>query len=237
MRARRRLIGFAAAFAGLAAATVYAQRIWVGGPAAATGAARPPAFATRADFDGSFNYCRGFYSSVTREAGGSGWGTDYPGADNNFSVRLAELTRVRVKLESRRASRHTSSSAHRSAALPLSAAVHGGRRHRCGSATTRSRRCASYLLKGGFLWVDDFWGSLRVGAAGSSRSAACCRRSEYPIVDIPLDHPIMHTLYDVKRSRRCRRSASGTGAAADIRARRRQRRTSTSAASRTRRAG
>ena len=50
------------------------------------------------DFDGSFLYCRGFYTSVTREAGGQGWSTDYPGADNNFSVRLAELTRMQVKL-------------------------------------------------------------------------------------------------------------------------------------------
>ena len=90
MRARRRLIGFAAAFAGLAAATVYAQRIWVGGPTGGYWRGGPPAFASRADFDGSFNYCRGYYSSVTRERSGSGWGTDYPGADNNFSVRLAE---------------------------------------------------------------------------------------------------------------------------------------------------
>ena len=27
---------------------------------------------------------------------------DYPGADNNFSVRLAELTRVRVRLDAAR---------------------------------------------------------------------------------------------------------------------------------------
>jgi len=43
MRARRRLIGFAAAFAGLAAATVYAQRIWVGGPTGGYWRGGPPA--------------------------------------------------------------------------------------------------------------------------------------------------------------------------------------------------
>src|SRR4029453_17028214 len=98
MRARRRLIGFAAAVAGLAAATVYAQRIWVGGPTGGYWRGGPPAFASRADFDGSFNYCRGFYNSVTREPSGSGLGTDSPRADNNIAVRLAELTFVRVKL-------------------------------------------------------------------------------------------------------------------------------------------
>src|SRR6266403_335633 len=80
----------------IVSAMVSAQRIWVGGG----GFWRtPPKWATRADFDGSFNYCRGFYTSNRREAGGSGWDTDYPGSDNNFSVRLAELTLVRVKLD------------------------------------------------------------------------------------------------------------------------------------------
>ena len=71
-----------------------AQRIFVGGGG---GSRFRPRFATKADFDGSFLYCRGFYRSVRGEGGGQGWGTDYPGADNNFSIRLAELTRVPVK--------------------------------------------------------------------------------------------------------------------------------------------
>ena len=32
--------------------------------------------------------------AIVRENGGMGWWTDYPGADNNFSVRLGELTYV-----------------------------------------------------------------------------------------------------------------------------------------------
>src|SRR6187401_1044900 len=74
----------------------YAQRIFVGG---GRGGASRPRFATEADFDGSFIYCRGFFRSVRREPSGSGWGTDYPGADNNFTIRLAELTRVQGKWE------------------------------------------------------------------------------------------------------------------------------------------
>ena len=70
-----------------AASSAYAQRIWVGG----VGFSRvPPRWAKAADFDGGFMYCRGFYKSRYREPGGSGWSTDYPGADNNLSVRLAE---------------------------------------------------------------------------------------------------------------------------------------------------
>ena len=75
---------------------VFAQRLWVG----AGGPRRtPPKWAARESFDGSFNYCRGYYTSDHREQGGTGWDTDFPGADNNFSVRLAELTMVNVKLD------------------------------------------------------------------------------------------------------------------------------------------
>src|SRR5829696_3951630 len=52
--------------------------------------------ATAADFDGRFNFCRLMYTSVLREEGGMGWGTDYPGADQNLSVRLSELTKTAV---------------------------------------------------------------------------------------------------------------------------------------------
>jgi hypothetical protein len=52
------------------------------------------------------------------------------------------------------------------------------------------------LLKGGFLWADDFWGS-RAWAWWSSQIARALPPDEYPIVDLPLDHPMLHTLYDV----------------------------------------
>ena len=45
----------------------YAQQIFVGGGG---GSRMRPRFATDADFDGSFLYCRGFYRSVRAENGG-----------------------------------------------------------------------------------------------------------------------------------------------------------------------
>ena len=78
----------------MAAALGYAQqqdvrgRIWAGGDRRVG-----PHFATLDDFNGSFLYCRGFFGSNRGEGGGGGWRTDYPGADNNFSVRLGELTK------------------------------------------------------------------------------------------------------------------------------------------------
>jgi hypothetical protein len=175
------------------AAAASAQRIWVGGG----GFWRtPPKWATNASFDGSFNYCRGFYTSNRREAGGSGWDTDYPGSDNNFSVRLAELTLVRVKLDA--------------TGQPDYVVVHltDPLLFRCpllfmedvgtvqfSDAEVKSLR--AYLLKGGFLMVDDFWGT-PAWEQWASEIGRVLPPEQYPIVDIPNDHPIMHTLYDVK---------------------------------------
>ena len=106
-------------------------RIWVGGDRGFGRMRREPAkWADRANFDGQYNFCRVFYTSDRGENGGMGWWTDYPGADNNFSVRLAELTFVNVKMKPDGAARPHRAAPHRSPDLPLSRAAHGGRRHR-----------------------------------------------------------------------------------------------------------
>src|SRR5436189_6273329 len=78
------------AIVGASIAAVHAQRIWTG-----FSGRTPPKFPTATTFDGSFNFCRAMFESDRREK--QGWGTDYPGADLNFSVRLSELTKVAVK--------------------------------------------------------------------------------------------------------------------------------------------
>src|SRR5262245_37008485 len=79
-----------AAIVCLSVAAVRAQRLWSG-----CHGLTPPKFSTPETFDGSFHFCRIMFSSDRREK--QGWTTDYPGADLNFSTRLAELTKVRVK--------------------------------------------------------------------------------------------------------------------------------------------
>ena len=83
------------AIAGASITAVDAQRLWSG-----YYGRTPPRFATATTFDGSFNFCRVMFRSDRREK--QGWATDYPGADINFSVRLAELTKVNVKVVNRR---------------------------------------------------------------------------------------------------------------------------------------
>src|ERR1044072_55669 len=45
--------------------------------------------------------CHILYTSVRREANGSGWRTDYPWAQRNLLIRLSELTKTRISGDAR----------------------------------------------------------------------------------------------------------------------------------------
>lgn len=171
-------------------------RIWVG-PGGYGGFSREPTkWATREDFDGRFNFCRGYYNSNRREDGGQGWRTDYPGADNNFSVRLGELSFVRVKMKpdgqpDNVVLRLTDPLLYRCPFLYMEDV--GTARF----SDEEVEQLRSYLLKGGFLEVDDFWGT-QAWQQWAEEIGRVLPPHKYPIFDIPRDHPVMHTLYDVK---------------------------------------
>jgi len=190
---RRLITALVAAVLAVTASVAYGQRIWVGGGRFYRTA---PKWAAPANFDGSFNFCRAFYTSDRREDGGSGWDTDFPGADNNFSVRLAELTLVRVKLD------HTRQPDYVVLRLtdPLLARCPLLHFEDAGTARFTDEEVPSlraYLLKGGFLTVDDFWGT-RAWEQWAEEIGRVLPPSRYPIADIQPNHAIMHTLYDVK---------------------------------------
>jgi len=125
-----------------------------------------------------------------------GWDTDYPGADINFSVRLAELTRTRVTKGS-----HGTDPEHVVVRLTDEALF------QCpfvlmedaGTAIFNEQevvRFREYLLKGGFAFVSDYWGPLAKDQFDEQIGRAL-PRSQYPIVNIPLDHPIWHTQFEI----------------------------------------
>jgi hypothetical protein len=144
-------------------------RIWVGGDRGFGRVRREPAnWAERANFTGQYN----------------------------FSVRLAELTYVNVKMKPDGQPDHlvlrlTDPLIYRCPVLHMEDA---------GTVRFSDEEVVSlrdYLLKGGFLYVDDFWGTL-AWEQWSSEIGRVLPPHKYPIVDIPRDHPILHTLYDVK---------------------------------------
>jgi len=175
----------------LAATFAYAQQIWVGG---GRGSSMRPRWPKLEDFDGGFMYCRVYYEGPGRARGG--WSTDYPGADNNFSVRLAELTRVKVKLDPNRQPHHivvalTDPLLYR---CPVLFMTNHGSAYFSGEEVARLRE---YFQKGGFLWVDDSWGSY-AWANWVQQIGRVLPSGEFPIIDIATTHPIMSVLYGVK---------------------------------------
>lgn len=137
------------------------------------------------------------YDRVRAEASGSGWTTDYPGADINFMIRLAELTKAGVSLGDGedREPKHVVVTLRddRVFGYPFLLASDAGT---MGLTMAEASRLKQYLLKGGFLWVDDSWGDGAwqhwVRTIGSVLSPA-----EYPVFDIPMDHALLRTMFNV----------------------------------------
>ena len=83
----------------LAASLAEAQRGFGGRGGWGGEVGAPPKFPNVSDFDGSWHFCRLMYRQVRSQQRGLGWGTDYPNADINFSIRLSELTKTQVGLQ------------------------------------------------------------------------------------------------------------------------------------------
>ncbi|MBI4421224.1 MAG: DUF4159 domain-containing protein [Gemmatimonadetes bacterium] len=157
----------------------------------------PPRFPPPGAFDRGFVFCRLMYASVYREAGGMGWSTDYPQAEINFMVRLSELTLTGVAFEgperpSYYVVRLTDDALF---GCPFIMASDVGT---IGLTPEEGSRLRTYLLKGGFLWVDDFWGTF-AWHNWAREIGKVLPPAEYPIMDVPLSDPIFSALYEVAK--------------------------------------
>jgi hypothetical protein len=146
-------------------------------------------------FDGKFHYCRAVYRRNPRGQGGS-WLTDYPLAEIDLSIRLSELTKIRVSFDGTGRPNHlivqlTSDELYR---CPIILMQEVGSLY---FAEEDAARLRDYLLKGGFLWVDDFWGSYS-WEVWANEIRKVFPPPDYNIVDLTPDHPIYHTMFDLK---------------------------------------
>src|SRR6188472_1585917 len=136
-----------------------------------------------------FTFCRLRYQN-TRRARKSGWGDDYPQADYNFMVRLAELTRT------------TNSSWNDGYPGFANVTATEANLFRCpylrmqnaanyDFTPEETARMHDYLLKGGFLWIDDNWDPdfeyIRPNLTRILPGA--------PIIDLPVEHPMFSVVY------------------------------------------
>jgi hypothetical protein len=154
----------------------------------------PPRYATDSDQDGGFHFCRLQYTSVRAQQRGMGWGTDYPYADINFSIRLSEMTKTVVS-KTRGEPNHlvVKPTDDWLYMCPFVMASDPGS---AGFSAEDARVLRDYLLKGGFLWVDDFWGPY-AWEDFAREIAKVLSPAQYPIRDLPPEHPIFRALFQV----------------------------------------
>jgi hypothetical protein len=193
LRFRRKVLFPVILLTVLAGFQVRPQRFWGGGGWRPEPSREGLPQAANGIVDRGFTFCRLLYQSVRREPLGHGWNTDYPGSDYNFMERLEELTTMRP-------SRWADGQPGFAVVRPTQDEL-----YECpfifmsdvgtvGFSELEVVRLRDYLLKGGLIYVDDFWGPW----AWDNWSRELGRiLPKHGIVDIGPDHMIMQALYRV----------------------------------------
>ncbi len=133
-----------------------------------------------------FTFVRVIYSSGWgRGRGGGGWRTDYPDADLNFSYRLQQLTALKVDPNGRTLELTDPELFN----YPFIYMVEPGRLRFDDEEVKSLRR---YLLNGGFMMVDDFWGEAEYANFYLEIKRVFPEREP---VDLPLEHPIFQCVF------------------------------------------
>jgi hypothetical protein len=147
--------------------------------------------------DRNFTACHMLYTSVRREANGAGWRTDYPWGERHLLLRLSELTKthpswLRPEVPHVYLVRLTDPALLNCSYLAASDVG------TIGLSPEEAAGLRAYLEKGGFLWVDDFWGNA-AWDQWSREFAKAMPPDRYPIEDVPLSDPIFHMMFDVPK--------------------------------------
>lgn len=147
-----------------------------------------------ADFDGSWQFCRVAFRG-NRAGDGGGWSVDFPRADINLSVRLSELTKTTVGFNGPQDPKHvviqlTDPTLFQCPFIMMT---------EVGAAfltTQEAEALRTYLLKGGFLWADDFWGDYAYDVWIEQLGKAL-PPSQFPAKDLEKGHPLFRAIFDI----------------------------------------
>jgi hypothetical protein len=146
-------------------------------------------------YDGGFRFCRVWFRNWAG-GDGDGWYVDYPRADENLTIRFAELTKAVV------------TKGHNGESASVIVRLIDPALFRCpfvmmsepgGSFLSEDEalNLRKYLLKGGFLWADDFWGS-HAWRNWEDQISKALPPSEFPIQDLDVSHPMFRTLFPIQ---------------------------------------
>jgi len=146
-----------------------------------------PTWTNRAGFERDvFTFARVRYSSGGSGRGG-GWATDLPDSDLNLSYRLQQLTTIATDPDGRVIDLTDPQLTH----YPFLYIVEPGR---LAFSDAEARTLRDYLLNGGFLMLDDFWGDSAWNNVAREFNRVFPGRS---FQELSLDHPIYRTVYQL----------------------------------------
>ncbi|PAY21469.1 transmembrane prediction [Rhodopirellula sp. SM50] len=137
----------------------------------------------------TFTFARVYYDSYYgRGRGGGGWRTDYPDSDLNFSLRLQQLTTIKVNPDPVIVNLTDENLSD----YPFLYMIEPG-----GLVFSEAEVVAlrKYCFNGGFLMVDDFWGDTQYENLAFELERVFPDRKPF---EVPLDHEIFHNVYDMK---------------------------------------
>ena len=123
--------------------------------------------------------------------GRGGWLTDFPDSDLNFSFRLQQLTSLKVNPDPI-TMRLTDE---RLLDYPFIYIIEPGSLSFSPEEGTELRQ---YLLNGGFLMVDDFWGEDELDNFLGQMKQHVFPEDKYDPQELPLDHEIFRCVYRLK---------------------------------------
>jgi hypothetical protein len=130
----------------------------------------------------------GFFGGGDWRQGGTSWAVDYPRGDRTLAQILRRLTRVNVRSVEQPVNLDDGDDVDNWPFLMVGLPGYWQ------LTDPQVERLRDYLLRGGFLFCDSFFGSDSwVGFEQGLRRIFPDR----PIIDLPDDHPIFHIVYDL----------------------------------------
>jgi hypothetical protein len=136
-----------------------------------------------------FYFTRGIYGgSFGDEDWGPRWAVDYPKADQQFLIALKRLTLVDAPDAEHALEIHTAELRD----YPFVYVLEVGS---LSLNEVQAQALRDYLMAGGFLVVDDFWGDWDWDNFETQMRRVLPERR---IVEVPLDHPVFHAFYDIR---------------------------------------
>lgn len=123
-----------------------------------------------------------------RGRGGGGWRVDYPDSDMNFSFRLQQMTSLQVNPNAAVVDIEPGQLRH----YPFLYMLEVGQ---IDLQDEQARALRDYMLNGGFILVDDFWGTDEWDTFYRAFKQIWPDRE---FVELELDHEIFHSVFDLK---------------------------------------